>query len=229
MRKILGMAFPLPLALSLSLGLLAASAHAAPPKKEAAPAPAAAPAPTTPEEKLAAMKINIAAAVAAGKKASFFCANCHGEDGNSKYPEVPNLAGQNPAYLLEQMRQFADGRRKNEFMQGLIRVMDADEKVAMVLFYADQKVTPRPITNPALAARGQEYYDRICFRCHGTDGRGNAQIARIAGQQPEYLHRTLKRYQSNSDVRVNALMYANTRLMTDADIDAVVAFVAGMK
>lgn len=164
-----------------------------------------------------------------GRKVSAICANCHGEGGNSTHIDTPNLAGQNPAYLLEQMRQFADGRRKNEFMQGLIRVMDADEKVAMVLFYADQKVAPRPITNPALAARGQEYYDRICFRCHGTDGRGNAQIARIAGQQPEYLHRTLKRYQSNSDVRVNALMYANTRLMTDADIDAVVAFVAGMK
>ena len=32
-----------------------------------------------------------AAAAEAGKKASFFCANCHGVDGNSKLPEVPNL------------------------------------------------------------------------------------------------------------------------------------------
>ena len=29
------------------------------------------------------------------------CANCHGEGGNSVLPDVPNLAGQNQAYLLE--------------------------------------------------------------------------------------------------------------------------------
>ncbi|MDP3440591.1 MAG: c-type cytochrome, partial [Azonexus sp.] len=49
------------------------------------------------------------AAVEAGKKTAFFCANCHGEDGVSKTPEVPNLAGQNPGYLLEQIRKFAAG------------------------------------------------------------------------------------------------------------------------
>jgi len=166
--------------------------------------------------------------VKTGQKVAAFCANCHGDGGNSGKPEVPNLAGQNPAYLLEQLRQFADGRRRNEFMEGMIKAMTADEKVGMVLFYAAQPVTPKPPTKPALVARGKEYYGKTCFRCHGEDGRGGEKFARVAGQQPEYLTVTLKRYRVGQGVRTDPLMAANTKLMTDADIDAVVAYVTSM-
>ena len=71
-----------------------------------------------------------------GRKVAAVCANCHGEGGNSVLPSVPNLAGQNPAYLLEQVRQFADGRRRYEFMEGMIRAMSNDEKIGSVLFYS---------------------------------------------------------------------------------------------
>ena len=69
-----------------------------------------------------------------GRKVAAVCANCHGDGGNSTKPSIPNLAGQNPAYLLEQIRQFSDGRRRNEFMEGMIRAMNNDEKIGMVLF-----------------------------------------------------------------------------------------------
>ena len=42
---------------------------------------------------------------------TIFCNVCHGKDGNSKRPGVPNLAAQNPVYLLDQIQRFADGRR----------------------------------------------------------------------------------------------------------------------
>ena len=51
-----------------------------------------------------------------GRKVAAVCANCHGAGGNSSKPTVPNLAGQNPVYLLEQVRQFADGRRRDMWM-----------------------------------------------------------------------------------------------------------------
>ena len=163
-----------------------------------------------------------------GRKVAAVCMNCHGEGGNSPKPDTPNLAGQNPAYLLEQLRQFADGRRRNEFMEGMIKAMTADEKVGMVLFYAAQPVTVKPPSKPALVARGKEYYGKTCFRCHGEDGRGGEKFARIAGQQPEYLTTTLKRYRVGQGVRTDPLMAANTKLMTDADIEAVVAYVTSM-
>ena len=163
-----------------------------------------------------------------GRKVAAVCANCHGEGGNSTKSSIPNLAGQNPAYLLEQLRQFSDGRRRNEFMEGMIRAMNSDEKIGMVLFYAAQEVTHKPATNAALAGKGQEYYGKICFRCHGNVGRGNELIARIAGQQADYLRLTLKRYRDGTDVRANSIMTPNTKNMTDADIEAVVAYVSSM-
>lgn len=163
-----------------------------------------------------------------GRRVAAVCANCHGEGGTSLKPDIPNLAGQNPAYLLEQLRQFAEGRRRNEFMEGMIRAMDSDEKVGMVLFYTSQNVAQRPAGNAALVAAGRDYFGKVCFRCHGTDGRGNTLIPRIAGQQSTYLRTTLQRYRAGTGVRVEPLMSASTRLMTDADIDAVAAYVASM-
>lgn len=169
------------------------------------------------------------AAVKAGAKVASFCANCHGEGGNSANPDTPNLAGQNTAFLLEQVRQFADGRRKNIFMEGMIKALSPEEKLGVVLYYAQQEVAIKPVTNAALVAKGQEYFNKICFRCHGENGRGNEKIARIAGQQSGYLTTTLKRYRDGSSLRADPLMAANTKTMTDADIAAVVAYVNSMK
>ena len=171
----------------------------------------------------------MAAMYKTGAKVAAFCANCHGEGGNSLKPDIPNLAGQNPAYLLEQMRQFSEGERRNEFMQRLIKVLSPDEKVGMVVFYAQQEVIHKPATNAALASQGQQYYSKTCWRCHGEQGRGNESFARIAGQQAPYLSLALKRYRDGSSVRQDPLMSSNTRLMSNADIAAVVAYVSSMK
>ena len=163
-----------------------------------------------------------------GRKVAAVCANCHGEGGNSVKPDIPNLAGQNPAYLLEQLRKFTDGTRRFEFMEGMIKAMNSDEKVGMVLFYGAQKANHKPATNPALVAKGKDYFSKTCFRCHGDNGRGNDKIARIAGQQADYLTITLKRYRAGTGERIDPLMAANTKLMSDADIDAVVTYVSSM-
>ncbi len=163
-----------------------------------------------------------------GRKVAAVCAHCHGEGGNSVNAGIPNLAGQNPAFLIEQLRKFEDGRRSNEFMQGMIKAMNSDEKIGIVLFYSSQKVTPKPALNTALIAKGKTYYDKICWRCHSEDGRSDGQFARIAGQQPEYLSMMLKRYRAGSIMVGDPLMAASTRLMTDEDIEAVVAYVTSI-
>lgn len=166
--------------------------------------------------------------VKTGQKVAAFCANCHGDGGNSGKPEVPNLAGQNPAYLLEQSRLFAEGRRRDAFMEGLFKALSVDEKVGVVLYFAAQPVAPRPTARAELRASGEAVYSKTCFRCHAADGRGNEKIARIAGQQPGYLDLTLKRYRAASGVRVDPLMVEQARLLSDAQIEALVAYVAAM-
>jgi cytochrome c553 len=158
-----------------------------------------------------------------GQKVAAFCAHCHGDGGNSGKPEVPNLAGQNPAYLLEQSRLFAEGPRRDVFMEGLFKALSVDEKVGVALYFAAQPVAPRSAGRADLRASGEAMYAKTCFRCHAADGRGNEKTARIAGQQPAYLDLTLKRYRAGSGVRADPLMVEQARLLSDAQIEALVA------
>lgn len=167
-------------------------------------------------------------AIKAGMKSSFFCANCHGVDGNSASPEVPNLAGQNPAYLLEQIHKFADGRRRNEFMQGMIKVLSEDDKANISAYYASMSVKPGKVANPVLVARGKDLFLKICQRCHGVQGRGSQIIARIAGQKAEYLVLSLTRYRNGTGERIDPYMAANTKNLSDADINALAAYISSM-
>jgi cytochrome c553 len=173
--------------------------------------------------------VAVQAAVKAGGNIASFCANCHGVGGNSIKPNVPNLAGQNPAFLLEQMKKFIDGRRRNHFMTGMIRSMSDGDKVNTVVFYSVQEVKPHGPANPALANQGKQLFFRFCQQCHGEQGRGNEKVARIAGQQPEYLTLSLKRYRDGTGERADPLMATSTENLTDDDIEALVAFVSGMK
>ncbi|WP_334157005.1 c-type cytochrome [Oryzomicrobium sp.] len=168
-------------------------------------------------------------AIGAGKKAAFFCANCHGDDGNSRYPEVPNLAAQNSAYLVEQIRKFGSGERKDDFMQGLIKVLNDEQKAQIALFYADAKVSPIKAGAVGDINRGKGLFSRVCSGCHGAEAKGNETIPRLAGQQGEYLKKSLLRYRNKSGERLYAPMSAVTAQLSDSDVEAVVAYLSALK
>jgi cytochrome c553 len=163
-----------------------------------------------------------------GSKVAAVCANCHGMGGNSPKPDTPNLASQNPVYQLDQLREYASGQRRNRFMEGMIKALTSDEKVGMVLFYSEQKVLHKPVANAALVAKGKDMYSKACVGCHDQHGHGNESIARLAGQQPVYLHTAMKRYRAGVGARLNPDMAKNIQSLKDTDIDAVVAYVMSM-
>ena len=162
----------------------------------------------------------VKAAVEAGRKASFFCANCHGDEGISKSPEVPNLAGQNPAYLLEQIRKFGSGERKDQFMQGLIKVLKDEDRIQLALFYANSPVAPSA-ADAGQVARGKELFAKLCVRCHGDQARGNELYPRLAGQKMAYLQSSITRYRDHTGIRNNQLMSIATASLKNDDITAI--------
>jgi cytochrome c553 len=176
--------------------------------------------------RLATIKSNpdlLRAAQQAGKKAAFFCVNCHGESGVSRLSDVPNLAGQNADYLLEQTRKFGDGRRKDPFMQGLIKVLSEEEKIQISLFYAGQMVPPGK-ADIGLVAQGKRLYAQLCQRCHGNEARGDEIIARLAGQHPEYLILSVTRYRDRTGERIDPLMFSVVASLKDTEIKALAAY-----
>ena len=178
---------------------------------------------TPAQDKLKAIQADPAAlkqAIEGGQKASFFCVNCHGDNGISKIPEVPNLAGQNPAFLLEQIRKFGLGERKDQFMQGLIKVLKDDERIQIALFFGSQAVPPSK-ADPVQVARGKELFTKLCVRCHGEAARGDATIPRLAGQQIPYVVTSVTRYRDGTGIRNNQLMSIATSSLKNDDIKAI--------
>src|SRR6185369_1331140 len=143
-----------------------------------------------------------------------------GDDGLSKIKEVPNLAGQNPAYLLEQIRKFGTGERKDQFMQGLIKVLKDEERIQIALYYASLQVPPSP-ADASQVARGKDLFGKLCVRGHGEQARGNELFPRIAGQHVVYLKTSITRYRDGTGIRNNQLMSIATATLKNEDINAI--------
>jgi cytochrome c553 len=183
------------------------------------------------EERLAAISkdpAKLEEAISKGKKSASFCRHCHGDGGHSAQGDVPNLASQNAAYLAEQMNKLADGRRKSEFMEGLIKALSLEERVNIAWFFASQPAPGASAVNAKQAADGKILYQKICINCHGANGAGTNKIPRVAGQQTEYLQASMKRYRSGSGERIDLQMASFTRNLKDADIENLTAYISSM-
>ena len=170
----------------------------------------------------------------AGKDRALLCSYCHGEDGNSLKPDVPNLAGQNPQYLLEQIGRFARGERKDYVMNSLASKFTDQDQINLAVYYASQKVRTEKF-DPNLTRPGKKLYMENCQACHGKDGKGNTSFARLAGQKAVYLSATLTRFRDNalsqpqSGKRRSTVMEPVASRLTDQEIRQLSAFLASLR
>ena len=170
-------------------------------------------------------------AISQGKERAVLCSQCHGVDGKSTKPGVPNLAAQNPLYLLNQIEKFSDGRRINYVMNALSKNFSLDDKENLAIYYASMIVKVTKSSNPQIKD-GQVIYANKCSVCHGAKGIGQAEFARLAGQQIAYVETTLKTFRDNANNRAtaskrnSALMESVTQNLSDKDIAALAAYVA---
>ena len=115
------------------------------------------------------------------------CGGCHGLRGVSHDPMIPNLAGQEPTYLVNAIKAYRDNRRSHEEMVADI----SDEAIQdIAAFYAVQ-------TAGSLADTGEELDSVVakCNRCHGrTEGETSLAMPSLNGQKREYLVRVMKEY-----------------------------------
>jgi cytochrome c553 len=164
-----------------------------------------------------------------GQDRTIFCKVCHGKDGNSVRPGVPNLAGQNPVYLLDQFQHFSDGRRFDSAMTQLSKTFTDDEKVLLALYYSSFQVQPTQVMNSESALRGKEVYDVACAQCHGESGRGDKGYAHLAGQKSDYVVKMLKEFRSYTGRRANPWMTVVTSSLNEEQIADVATYVSSLK
>ena len=134
----------------------------------------------------------------AGKAAASGCAGCHGEGGLSKTGGVPNLVGLDPKFLVDAMKAYKSGQRKNEMMKTLLADVTEIGMGNIALYYALQKPAKAQTPSPGDQAAGKAAAGD-CAGCHGDQGvSGNPATPSLAGQDAEYLVEALKAYKNNS-------------------------------
>jgi cytochrome c553 len=166
--------------------------------------------------------------IKAGRERAIFCNTCHGDDGNAERPTYPALAGQNAAYLLDQIEQFAAGTREKKVMNVLAATFSNEEKVTLALYYTNME-RERPVLDADLAQQGAAEYQLRCAQCHGADGRGQQGYARIAGQQPGYIAKVLREYRSGESPRRLSPMYGVAAALDESVIDAIAHYAASLR
>lgn len=80
--------------------------------------------------------------VIAGKALAKNCRACHGETGVGSNPAWPNLAGQKPGYLVNVLKAFKAGLRKDPMMAGVSRGLSDTNIADLSAYYAAQSCQP---------------------------------------------------------------------------------------
>jgi len=137
------------------------------------------------------------------------CAACHGVNGQSQSPMVPNLAGQHREYLVNQLQHYRNRSRSNlyavQYMWGMAGPLKDKQIEELADYFSKQAPVKASKVNsgdPKLA-RGKEIFENgipeqgviQCNSCHGPNGEGIATFPRLAGQKAYYLVQQLNVWQ----------------------------------
>ena len=69
------------------------------------------------------------------------CQTCHGQDGLSKLPGAPNLAGQAQDYLIASLGAYRSGERKNDVMNTIAQPLKDADIADVTAYYAAIAIT----------------------------------------------------------------------------------------
>jgi cytochrome c553 len=164
-----------------------------------------------------------------GRDRTVLCATCHGENGMAIQPLTPNLAGQNPVYIVDQFQRFGDGRRNDYLMSNLAKTFTLEDKIKIALYYADMEMQVSGGGNLKLLQEGAQLYKKACEECHGQNGRGQEGYARLAGQRYDYVVKMLKEFRDRTGKRVNIWMTGVAIRLNDREMEAVATYLANLK
>ncbi len=174
----------------------------------------------------------------AGESKAAVCAACHGIDGNSAAPTFPKLAGQHADYTAKQLANYKSGDRENAIMMPQAAGLSEQDMADLAAYYATLQ-TSVGVAGENAAPMGEAIFRAgipgsntpACASCHGANGAGipGAGFPQLSGQHADYVATQLRAYRDGSRATdANAMMRSATKRMTDAEIDAVAAYIQGL-
>ncbi len=157
------------------------------------------------------------------------CTACHGAAGQTLQSGYPILAGQHFYYLYVQLKDFKSGLRKNDVMGPIAAKYDKSQMQLLARYFSEQKwPNSKFVADAAAAAKGETATGAgQCVQCHRGGYEGDSRIPRLAGQNFDYLLKTMLDFKQKK--RTNSA--AKSSLFdsySDEDIAAMTEFLAGM-
>jgi cytochrome c553 len=164
------------------------------------------------------------------------CSLCHGMDGEAATSVYPRLAAQNETYMVKQLKDFRDGRRKGT-MNEMARDLTDEEAAGLAAYFSGKKAQSKRPMDADFATVGKyifhngNRYSGIapCASCHGASGHGTEQLPRLAGQHPSYVEGQLMEFVSGSRTNDKSIMHAVATKLTTLEMKAVAAYIGGLE
>ncbi len=172
------------------------------------------------------------------------CNGCHGDQGVSRWNDVPTIAGIDAFVHSEALFIYRDEGRpcaKSKYRQGdtartpttmcaIAMDLDDDTIEAIAEHYAALPFVPaKQPFDAALAAKGKSIHERDCGRCHtkgGSDPKDSAGI--LAGQWMGYLESTFAEYAAGERDQ-SAAMKQKMDPLSAEDVKALVHYYASQQ
>jgi cytochrome c553 len=157
---------------------------------------------------------------AAGEPLTAICGSCHGDRGISDDVMVPNLAGQEPVYLVNAIKAYRSNERSHEDMVTDQTDQEIENIAAFYSVQAAGSVTEGGLRKTAVIAK--------CERCHGqAAGQSTMVVPSLKGQQQEYLLRVMKQYRDGE--RGNSMMHKMSAGYSDELLEEISAYYASQE
>ena len=170
-----------------------------------------------------------------------YCEVCHGASGQGfqGYYPIPQLAGQQPDYIKNQLEAFDERRRVNPIMFNVAHVLSPAMQTALATNFHEFNPKPFGGGQKDLVAAGQKIFEEgiaksdvpPCASCHGPQAKGDGQFPRLAGQLPDYVFKKLtnwskERGQDPAKPDTSAIMEPIAHGLTEPQIKAVAAYLS---
>lgn len=159
------------------------------------------------------------------------CAGCHGEAGIPMDKTIPVIWGQKRAYILNQLLDFKYGRRKNELMSPVVDSLSKSDMEALATHFSEQKwpAIDQPTPSADDIAKAREVLHTVnCDGCHQAQYEGDTQRPRLAGQQAEYLLKTMNDFRTG-DRKTYIGMTALLQSVHEETLKPVSEYLASLK